>query len=80
MNLIKPSTDECHRRLYNFIFNRLKDYGGNNMNKEFCNAPMFKTMAEKHYGFPEYDMKEWEMALLWATANIFGDGCECETI
>lgn len=66
---------DYNQKLYNFIYNRICNL--KHMPAMF-NAAMFKKMAEEHYGYEEVDAEEWEFAYTWATANVFGDGCEAE--
>lgn len=69
---------DYNKDLYNFIYGQIKNlkYA---YNVDF-NATDFKSLAENHYGFKPYPLDDWQIALEWAIADVFGGGCEVETI
>jgi len=67
------------KKLYDFIRGQIEHlkYAYN----RDCDAQVFKTMAEEHYGFDrKILLQEWELAFEWAIADVFGGGCEVETV
>ncbi len=75
---------DYNQKIYNFIYQQIKDtkyLPSLSKDKSSYTYPsMFKEMAEDHYAFPVFDIEEWNFAFDWCTANVYGDGCECETI
>lgn len=68
---------DYNESIYNFIYNQLKNC---KYIYHDINAITLKSLAEKHYGFKTSPLNEWELAFEWATANIFGGGCEVEIV
>jgi hypothetical protein len=69
---------DYNKKLYDFIFNQIKDT--KYLYAKDVNALTLKDLAEKHYGFGKFTDADWQLAFEWATADVFGGGCEGETI
>ncbi len=69
---------DYNKQIYNFIVIQLKDI--KYLYTRDFNVSMFKKLAEEHYDFAIFPINEWQLAFEWAVADVFGGGCDVETI